>query len=228
MATEGAFVVVNARKRENEMNQTVEEIVKNGGKSIGVMADVSTEEGCKLLLETTLKHRKKVDVLVNNAGIGIYTTLNSIDEKVIERQISTNFKSVLYCSKVFSSAISDGGEILNVSSIAGVSPIVGLLVYGSMKAAVITLTRYLALEMAPRIRVNVLVPGFTKTKLGESMASLLNLTEEQFAKRVSLMGKILQPEDVAELAASIVKIESLTGGIFLMDSGESIKGSSIL
>ena len=93
-----------------------------------------------------------------------------------------------------------------------------------MKAAVIALTKSLALELAPKIRVNAVAPGFVKTKLGESMSKVLGMNEKEFAEKFTLMGKILEPEEVAEIVAAILKIESLTGQVITIESGETIKG----
>ncbi|BFH73091.1 SDR family oxidoreductase [Sulfurisphaera javensis] len=224
LSSEGSLVVVNAKKRVEEMNETIKIIKENGGEAIGVLADVSTREGCEKLLKDTLKNYKAVDILVNNAGIGLFSPFLNADDKLIEKHITTDFLSTLYCSQIFAKEIREGGEILNVASVAGIVPAYGLSIYGAMKGAVITLTKYLALELAPKIRVNAIAPGFVKTKMGESMYKLLGISEKEFAERVTIMGKLLEPEEIAEFVAAILKIESLTGQVFVIDSGESLKG----
>ena len=224
LAKEGSLVVVNAKKRVEEMNETVKMIKDIGGEAIGVLADVSTREGCETLLKATLERFKVVDILVNNAGLGLYSPFLNVDDKLLDKHISTDFKSVVYCSQAFAKEMREGGAIINIASVAGLLPAYGLSIYGAMKGAVISLTRYLALELAPKIRVNAVAPGWVKTKLGESMFQLLGMSEKEFAEKFTLMGKILEPEDVAELVVAILKIESLTGQVFVIDSGESIKG----
>ncbi|MBB5253708.1 SDR family oxidoreductase [Sulfurisphaera ohwakuensis] len=224
LTTEGALIVVNAKKRVEEMNETIKMIKDQGGEAIGVLADVSTREGCEILLKKTLEAYKVVDILVNNAGIGLFSPFINVDDKLIEKHVSTDLLSVIYCSQIFAKEIREGGEILNIASVAGIVPAYGLSIYGAMKGAVITLTKYLALELAPKIRVNAIAPGFVKTKLGESMYKFLGITEKEFAEKVTIMGKLLEAEDVAELATTILKIESLTGQTFVIDSGESLKG----
>lgn len=223
-AREGCRVVFNARKRQDELDESVEQARTHGAEAVGVLADVSTFEGAGVLLHRALESFGCVDILVNNAGIGIFTPFINADEKLLEKHLSIDFRSVVYTTRLFAQKMSDGGAVLNVSSIAGIQPMLGLSLYGAMKAAVNTLTRYLALELAPRFRVNAIAPGWVNTKLGRSMPELLGISLEDFAKKYTLMGRILEPEDVAEMAITVVKIESLTGQIIQIDSGESVLG----
>jgi 3-oxoacyl-[acyl-carrier protein] reductase len=82
------------------------------------------------------------------------------------------------------------GSIINVASNAGIKLFVGLSIYSAAKAAVINLTQALAVELAPRIRVNAVAPGVVKTKIGDC---LLGVGEEKFAKRYTLLGRIVTP-----------------------------------
>ncbi|WP_338603292.1 SDR family oxidoreductase [Sulfolobus tengchongensis] len=224
LAKEGSLIVVNAKKRAEEMNETIKMVKDVGGEAIGVLADVSTREGCESLLKATIDRYRVVDILINNAGLGLFSPFLNVDDKLLDKHISTDFKSVVYCSQSFAKEMRDGGAIVNIASVAGVSPAYGLSIYGAMKAAVIALTKYLALELAPKLRVNAIAPGFVKTKLGESMFQLLGMSEKEFANKFTLMGRILDPEEVAEFTTAILKIESLTGQVFVIDSGESLKG----
>jgi 3-oxoacyl-[acyl-carrier protein] reductase len=224
LAGEGCRVVFNARKRQDELDESVKLARGLGAEAVGVLADVSTADGAGSLLQRALESFGQVDVLVNNAGIGIFTPFISVDEKILERHLSADFRSVVYTTRLFAPKMSDGGAILNISSIAGTQPMLGLSLYGAMKAAINTLTRYLALELAPRLRVNAIAPGWVNTRLGRSMPELLGMSLEDFAKKYTLTGKILEPEDVAEMAIAMVKIDSLTGQIVQIDSGESVLG----
>jgi hypothetical protein len=92
---------------------------------------------------------------------------------------------------------------------------VGLSIYSAAKAAVINLTQALAVELAPRM--NAVAPGVAKTKIGNS---LLGIGEEEFAKRYTLLGRIVTPEDVAEAVWMLVKIPTVTGQVVVVDSGQ--------
>jgi 3-oxoacyl-[acyl-carrier protein] reductase len=119
---------------------------------------------------------------------------------------------VIYCSQEAARVMKEG-SIINVASIAGIKPFVGLSIYSAAKAAVINLTQALAVELAPRIRVNAVAPGVVKTKMGDSLLNLLGVGEEEFAKRYTLLGRVVSPEDVAEAVWMLVKIPTVTGQV---------------
>jgi 3-oxoacyl-[acyl-carrier protein] reductase len=101
---------------------------------------------------------------------------------------------------------------------------VGLSIYSAAKAAVINLTQALAVELAPRIRVNAVAPGVAKTKMGDSLINLLGVGEEEFAKRYTLLGRIVTPEDAAEVVWMLVKIPTTAGQVVVVDSGQLLLG----
>ncbi len=129
-------------------------------------------------------------------------------------------RSVTYCSQEAARVMKEG-SIINVASIAGIKPFVGLSIYSAAEAAVINLTQALAVELAPRIRVNAVAPGVVKIKMGDS---LLGVSEEGFAKRYTLLGRIVAPEDVAEVVWMLVKIPTITGQVVVVDSGQLLLG----
>jgi 3-oxoacyl-[acyl-carrier protein] reductase len=130
---------------------------------------------------------------------------------------------VIYCSQEAARVMKEG-SVINVASIAGIKPFVGLSIYSAAKAAVINLTQALAVELAPRIRVNAVAPGVVKTKMGDSLLNLLGVSEEEFAKRYTLLEIIVTPEDVAEVVWMLVKIPTITGQVVVVDSGQLLLG----
>jgi 3-oxoacyl-[acyl-carrier protein] reductase len=132
-------------------------------------------------------------------------------------------RSVIYCSQEAARVMKEG-SIINVASIAGIKLFVGLSIYSAAKAAVINLTQALALELAPRIRVNAVAPGVAKTKMGDSLINLLGVGEEEFVKRYTLLGRIVTPEDAAEVVWMLVKIPTTAGQVVVVDSGQLLLG----
>ena len=130
---------------------------------------------------------------------------------------------MIYCSQEAARVMGEG-SIINIASIAGIRPFVGLSIYSAAKAAVINLTQALAVELAPRIRVNAVAPGVVKTKMGDSLLNLLGVSEEEFAKRYTLLERIVTPEDVAEVVWMLVKIPTITGQVVVVDSGQLLLG----
>jgi 3-oxoacyl-[acyl-carrier protein] reductase len=125
---------------------------------------------------------------------------------------------VTYCSQEATRVMKEG-SIINVVSIAGIKLFVGLSIYSAAKAAVINLTQALAVELAPRM--NAVASGVAKTKIGDC---LLGVGEEEFAKRYTLLGRIVTPEDVAEVVWMLVKIPTITGQVVVVDSGQLLSG----
>jgi len=222
LGKEGMKIIVNAKKRAEEMEETVKLVKESGGEAIGILADVATREGCKKLVDSAIRNFGRLDVLVNNAGLGLFKFFLDADDNLINKQLDVSLKSAIYCSQEAARVMSEGGVIINISSIAGLEASPGLAFYGIAKAGLISLTKTLAVELAPKIRVNAVAPGVVKTKMGESLINVLNLKEEEFAKRSTLLGRIVEPEDVAEVVVTLIKVPTITGEVVVIDSGQTL------
>ncbi|ARM77079.1 3-oxoacyl-ACP reductase [Acidianus manzaensis] len=226
LAKEGVKVVVNGKKRIEEAKETLSKIQSEGGDGIITMADVSTRDGCKQLVNSAIENFGKLNILINNAGLGLFSLFSNADDNLIDKQINVTLKSSIYCTQEASKVIdkSKGGDIIFMSSIAGISPAVGLSFYGIAKAGLISLTKTLAIELSP-IKVNSIAPGVVRTKMGESLISLFKEPEEEWAKKRTLLGRIVEPDEIAELIVTILKIPSITGQTFIIDSGQTLLGA---
>ncbi|MDG6935749.1 MAG: SDR family oxidoreductase, partial [Nitrososphaerota archaeon] len=116
------------------------------------------------------------------------------------------------------------GSIVNVSSLAGVVPARGLAIYSSAKAAMIALTRSLALELGPRIRVNAVAPGIVETEMGMSLFNAMGVDANQWIKENTVTGNPVSAEDVAEIVHVLVTVNSIVGQTIIIDSGQSLVG----
>ncbi len=223
LARDGYDVVVNVRKRPEDGEETLR-MVKEHSSGILVQADVSTREGCRKIIDEARKHYDSFEVLVNNAGIGIATPFMTSDDALIQKTLNTNLMSVIYCSQEMGRLIGNGGSIVNMSSIAGIKPMSMLSMYGMTKAAIISLTQYMAIEFAQRgIRVNAIAPSIVRTKMGNSLFELSGISEEEFSKKYILTGKIIEPDEIAEAVIFLVHSRNITGQTLIIDSGSSIK-----
>ena len=102
-------------------------------------------------------------------------------------------------------------------------PIPGLSIYSAMKAAIIQLTRSMAVELASKgIRVFGVAPGFVRTRMGLSYFKALGLDPDEWARRRTLTGRLVEPEEVAELVVALIRIPSITGETIVIDGGASI------
>ncbi|MEM4970768.1 MAG: glucose 1-dehydrogenase [Sulfolobales archaeon] len=226
LAREGVRVVVNAKKGYEEVMETANTIRSLGGEALPVLADVSTREGCRELVDRAVKSFGRLDILVNNAGLGLYAPFLDQSDSMIEKTLSTSLKSVIYCSQEAAKAMKEG-SIINIASIAGIEPLYGLSIYSAAKAGVIGITRALAVELAPRIRVNAIAPGVVKTKMGESLLKVLQLGEDEYLERYTLLKRFVEPEEIAEAVVFLLRTPSITGQTILIDSGMSLVASRL-
>jgi NAD(P)-dependent dehydrogenase (short-subunit alcohol dehydrogenase family) len=169
LADAGADIAICARRAER-LEDTRKAVEERGRRCIAVPADVANPDDCTRVVEETVAQLGKVDVLVNNAGIGtaVPATREAPDE--FRRVIDINLNGSYWMAQACGRAMKDGGSIVNIGSVLG-STTAGLpqAAYASSKAAIIGLTRDLAQQWTGRkgIRVNALAPGFFESEMTE-------------------------------------------------------------
>ena len=224
---DGARVVV-ADVRPEAARETVDEIERAGGEAEAVGVDVTQYEQVQAMLRVALDRFGKLDVLFNNAGIPqSFTPCEETSDEVFERIFDVNVKGVFYGCRAAIPHLkaNGGGVILNTASTAGIRPRPGLAAYAASKAAVISLTKSLALELAPHhIRVVSLCPVATDTPM---LQTFLGTDEAQARQRfidTIPMGRLNRPTDLAKAAAFLVSpdAEMVTGTAFEVDGGRDI------
>jgi NAD(P)-dependent dehydrogenase (short-subunit alcohol dehydrogenase family) len=219
MSKEGAKVVVSDISRENG-EKAAEQINAAGGEAIFVLADSSKSEDNEALVKETLKHFKRLDIAVNNAGIGgplAPTGEYPIDgwQKVIEINLSGVFYGMRY---QIPAMLSNGGSIINVASILGNTGTKGSPAYVAAKHGVVGLTKAAALEYADKkIRVNAIGPGYINTPL------LSSLDDATLNALIALhpVGRLGEADEVAELIVWLAsgKASFATGAYYPVDGG---------
>ncbi|WP_243680018.1 SDR family oxidoreductase [Vulcanisaeta souniana] len=230
LARDGFRVVVNYKRHDEEGEETMKLIKGVGGVAIMVKADVATADGAKAVVDEAVKQwGGSVDVVVNNTGLGIMRPFVDIDEGLWDKIINTNLKSAYLLSKFavpYMVRNNWGGRVINMSSIEGIMGAAYNVPYATAKAALIGFTKALAAELTPYgITVNAIAPGLVRTKMGMSLLEVLNVKEEEWAKSGTLTGRIIEPEEVADLVAFLVSdsARNITGGqVFVIDAGSTI------
>ena len=228
-AKEGAKIVV-ADINDAGGQETVAAISSGGGEAIAVHTDVTRASEVKNLGRVTKDKYGKVDILFNNAGIPQQTmSFEKVTDALWDRIFATNVKSIFLTAKsiVPMMKAAGGGVIINLASISGIRPRPGNLAYSASKAAVILLTKSLALVVAPfNIRVNCINPVGTDTPmLGKFFAEGVSLEEGKKATINTIpLGRLSMPEDVANAALFLASDESsmLTGVGIDVDGGRGI------
>jgi uncharacterized protein len=195
LARAGARVVASAR-REDRLNELVEEIRARGGEATAVACDVADREQVLDLARRVHEAHVRCDVLVNNAGVPSGGAFPSLSWEQIERVIRTNYVGVVSCTNAFLPAMLSAGRghIVNVASLAGRFAIPGSSVYSSTKHAVVGFSEALHYEVEPRgVLVTSVNPGLVAT--------------EAFPHRDALERgrKVLSPDRIAELILDVVK-----------------------
>ncbi len=161
LAAEGASVVVNYASSKAGADQVVSEITAKGGTAVAIQADVSKKEDIARLFSETQAAFGRVDVLVNNAGIFEFATLEAITEEHFHKQFNINVLGLLQTTQEAAKFFpTEGGNVINISSVVSTYTPPGSAVYSGTKAAVDAITKVLAKELGSRkIRVNSIKPG---------------------------------------------------------------------
>lgn len=214
---------------ESQAAETLNEVNIQGRDSIFIKCDVSDRNQVREMVDQAVGKFGKIDILVNNAGIpgGTPRSIAEISEDDWDRVLTTNLKGTFLCSKAVVPHMKEKkyGRIINISSMAAISPPAPLIHYSSAKAGMIGFTLDLALELAPfNICVNVILPGAIQTDIFDHLVPSgldKQLFFKEMGKTICPMGRIGAPEDVAGAALFLASDLSsyVTGDRILVGGG---------
>jgi 3alpha(or 20beta)-hydroxysteroid dehydrogenase len=207
----GAKVVMAGR-------QDIGKDIAKDANALFIKTDVSKEEQVKVLMNTAMEEYGKLDVLINNAGIGHGADITEITEEDFDRIQNVNTKGVIWGIKHAVPLMTEGGSIINTSSAAGLFAFPSYGSYSASKFAIIGLTKTAALELAPKkIRVNCVCPGTFDT------ADPGTDTEMAVANYIHPLRRIGQPEEVAAAYHFLASDDAsfITGTAIPVDGGLS-------
>ena len=222
----GARVAVNGRTDES----TAQGIAALGGHGALVPApgDVATADGCAAIVDAAIAGLDGLDILVASAGLGDTAAIEEVDEAFWDRMLDVNLKGTFFCIRAALPALrASGGNVVNVASDAGLMGDVGSgAVYCASKGGVVNMTRALAIELAPAVRVNCVCPGYVDTDMvrrdGIEQAAD-PVAAEQALLDYAPLKRIATPD---EIAASILYLASeearfVTGAALQIDGGST-------
>jgi NAD(P)-dependent dehydrogenase (short-subunit alcohol dehydrogenase family) len=226
LAEAGADVALMARTPE-DLNQTAETIVSLGRRALVLPVDLKDQSGLRAAVRKAEAWAGKIDILINNAGMNIRTPALEVTEEEWDTIMQTNLKSAFFLSQQAGEHMkaAGGGSIVNISSVAGHVALRTGVVYGSTKAALIHMTKILALEWGKYgIRVNAIGPWYFKTPLTEKL-----LSDESFVHEVLSRTPMKRIGELPDLVGPAVFLVSdaaayMTGQTLYVDGGMTIYG----
>ncbi|KAA5830165.1 SDR family oxidoreductase [Saccharopolyspora hirsuta] len=223
LVAEGAKVTVTARKPE----PLAEAVAGLGGAehALGIAGKADDAEHQAEAVARTVEAFGRVDLLVNNTGINpAYGPLLEIDPGIARKSFEVNVLAALaWTQHVHRAWMGEhGGAVLNVSSVAGLRPAPGIGFYGATKAMLSYITKDLAVELGPKVRVNAIAPAVVKTKFA---TALYEGREDEVAAQYPLQ-RLGVPSDISGAAAFLLSDEAswITGQVLVLDGGVTLKG----
>jgi NAD(P)-dependent dehydrogenase (short-subunit alcohol dehydrogenase family) len=227
-AAEGAAVAVVASSSKDKAAKVVETLPGAAERHLAAACDVRDGEAVKALVDEVAKRFGKIDTLVNSAGVFYPTPVGATPKLDSDRMIGINLVGVwnLIDAVAPDMKARKSGQIINISSVAGSMGISGYSLYCGVKAAIIMMTRALALELAPSgVRVNCIAPGNTATPMNEDIRTKPELKHflDGMTARTPSGRTYSEPEDMAAIAAFLASDESraMHGAVVLADEGFS-------
>jgi pteridine reductase len=216
LAQEGADVVIHHRSSRVEAQDAVAEVEKLGRRAVAVAANLNNVGEIKRLIDQTSNHFGRLDVLVNSAANFLHTEFESTSEETWDSCLDTNLKAPFFCAQAAAPLLKQNqGVIINFADVGGILGWTGYIPHCVSKAGLIMLTRCLAKELAPEVRVNAIAPG-TITMPGDSPE-----LEADYIKRAPLH-RSGRPSDVADAVCFLIHARFMTGQVLVLDGGRTL------
>jgi NAD(P)-dependent dehydrogenase (short-subunit alcohol dehydrogenase family) len=222
LSREGADLVVLSRHLK-DVELVKEKIVNEGGKALALQIDISQKEEVYRLVNKTLSEYGQIDILVNNAGISpIPKRAEDVSEAEWDQMMAVNLKGLFFCCQAVGKEMikQKHGKIINMSSVLGVTVRKGLLGYCVTKAAIIQMTKALAVEWAKyNIKVNALAPSWVDTEFIKALDATPKIKQSYIDS--TPLGRFAVPEDIVGAAIYLASDVSdyVTGSTLLIDGG---------
>lgn len=218
-AERGADCIIASRKVEN-CEKVADEVRSLGRRALAAQVHAAKWDSIDALIEAAYGEFGRVDILVNNAGMGPATPSHLVEEGLFDAVVNLNFKGPFRLASQVAKRMfdGDGGAIVNVTSSGSLLPMPAVVPYSSAKAALNAMTRSLAAEYGPKVRINTLSPGPFLTDIAEAW-------DEQSRRTANnALGRPAEPEEIVTGALCLASPAStfMTGALLRIDGGMPI------
>ncbi len=219
----GGRVAVNGRTKQS-VSAAIEKL-GNGERLVAAPGDIGTVPGCESAVKTAHDAFGGLDILVNSAGVGSGRPIEDSDEAMWDAHVDVNLKGTFFCCRAALSELRKStGNIVNIASDAGLMGVPGIVVYCASKAGVVNMTRAMALEIAPEVRVNCVCPGYVDTDM--IRRNHIDKAEDPSAAEQRMidyapMKRIATPAEISQAVLYLASSEArfVTGAALPIDGG---------
>jgi pteridine reductase len=217
LAREGSDIAVHYGKSAGEAREVVGEIEKMGRRAAAFPAELTDAGAVQKLVADAVGHFGRLDILVNTAANFLQTIFGETSEATWDASLDTNVKAPFFCAQAAAPHLAKSGHgvIINFADLGGLQGWREYIPHSISKAGVVMLTKVLAKELAPSVRVNAIAPG-TISMPGDSPE-----LEEDYVQRAPLR-RSGRPNDVADAVMYLVTAEFVTGHVLVLDGGRSL------
>lgn len=218
LATRGCHLVVHYHRSQAQAQETVRDLRAAGHRALAVQADITKEDQVEAMIEAATAHFGRIDILVNNAALFYRTPVETLTIEDWERVMDVNLTGTFLCAHKIGLRMREWGwgHIINIADVAGERPWADYIPYSVSKACVLTFTQGLAMELAPQVMVNAVIPG--PVLFQEDTPD--NVRQREIDK--TLVKRAGSPRDVAQVVVFVAESDYSTGASFHVDGGRSL------
>ena len=217
LADQGADIAVHYGKSEAEARALVREIEAQGRRAVAFQVDLADVQAIQCLIQKVADHFGRLDILVNSAANFLRTKFAETTEQCWDASLDSNLRAPFFCTQAAAPYLAKSGKgvVINFSDLGGLLGWSEFLPHSISKSGVILMTRVLAKELAPAIRVNAIAPG-TITMPGDPPEW------EQDYIRQGPLKRSGRPEEISDAVMFLINVEFITGQVLVLDGGRTL------
>lgn len=218
LAARGCHLVVHYHRSQAQAQETVRDLRAAGHRALAVQADITKEDQVEAMIEAATAHFGRIDILVNNAALFYRTPVETLTIEDWQRVMDVNLTGTFLCAHKIGLRMREWGwgHIINIADVAGERPWADYIPYSVSKACVLTFTQGLAMELAPQVMVNAVIPGPVLFQEDTPDTVRQREIDKTLVKRAG------SPQDVAQVVVFVAESDYSTGASFHVDGGRSL------